>query len=809
MIFPISNIDCGVSFAGKRLRSTCCGLILGKPNRDTGMFLPPDDDPYEGKHMKKSLQNLGESIQSLLGSKTDLTFTWAESVRLIIEDLSSATNSPDYPSSPARYTESTLSEKEKHDLEVSISKLEDELAALKVCLRQVDTKRRDTLNKLLDLKGNIRVFCRVRPFLFNEKCACPGPLVVPASDKVVVKLAGGKAKQYNFDKVFLPGASQDDVFAEVEPIIRSALDGHNVCIFAYGQTGTGKTFTMEGRPDCPGVVPHTIQELFHQATLDSTVTFTFTFSMLEVYMGYLRDLLAPRTFAKCLSIQMDAKGAVEVENLREVTVTDFNQASRLYNIGSRARTKAWTNVNEASSRSHCLLRIAISCSGAPERYKDTSKLWMVDLGGSERLLKTQATGQTMEEGKAINMSLSALGDVISALQRKQAHVPYRNSKLTQILRDSVGEASKTLMLVHISPREDDIGETICSLGFATRARGIHLGRELSSEVKIQRAATMAELMQQMRHFEDDCQSARNNIQTVEFLLREKKKHLAKSNPSLDYQETPQSPVCRESETQQIELGNVAQGSVGLPRFMNSTVCSRIRGRSDVGCKSPSSIKKRGQMMNHERRKSSLGNAKNVIFPKMDQSQCVSEGNMSNDSMLRHSSMSKNKKLNGTYSKQFTIDESRCFSEWNTPMDRGVKRSSMLHTKRVIAFQTSSRETLNTIITYNDNVEKTEISLKKDDLFKESVNDVKGHDHDPPQHKQNSKQLAVPAISKPNLEISREENKTRESHKKKTTAGRATSRAAATTTTGDYQAKTTLKNRKCLTLECRISFNRRP
>lgn len=674
-----ANFSCGISsvgfMKGERPRRPSCVLVPVKPNMTAKMFLPPDDEPFAGKYMSKSLQNLGKSIQSLLGSKTDFTFTWAESVRLIVEDLSLANESCDSDGSLARFRDAKLSEEEKTDLKASISKLEDELAALQVCVRQLNAERRETLNKLLDLKGNIRVFCRVRPFLFSEKQAITGPLVVPDLDKVVIKLAGGKTKEYNFDKVFLPGASQDEIFTEVEPIIRSALDGHNVCIFAYGQTGTGKTFTMEGTPDCPGIVPHMIQELFHQASLDRTVSFTFSFSMLELYMGHLRDLLTSQSTN--LSIQMDAKGTVEIENLREVIMTNFSQARKLYSKGSRARSTAWTNANESSSRSHCLIRIAISCSGAPERYRDTSKLWMVDLGGSERLQKTQATGQTMEEGKAINMSLSALGDVISALQNKQAHIPYRNSKLTQILRDSIGEDSKTLMLVHISPKADDLSETICSLSFATRAKGVHLGRELSYEVKVQTEANMVELMQKMRCLEDDCQSARNNIQTVEFLLREKKKHLAKSDPSLGYQETADSQASQETEmTYNIELGNVAEGSVGLPRYMNATACSRIRGKSvDADFKTPGVTKKRMQLSN-ERKKSLSGNAKTMIFPEMDQSVCGSESYVSNDSVLTHSSLPNKKKMNRIYSKRCGIDEFLCFSERTSPKVGGISKNKI-------------------------------------------------------------------------------------------------------------------------------------
>eukprot|EP00249_Psilotum_nudum_P032140 c4731_g2_i1 orf=2-868(-) len=288
---------------------------------------------------------------------------------------------------------------------------------LTAALREEDAKRRGMLNKYLDQKGNIRVFCRVRPLLFNEKRAHAGHLTTSGSDTVQI-LVSGKRKYFELDRVFLPVSSQDDVFLEVEPVVRSALDGHNACIFAYGQTGTGKTFTMEGTAESPGVVPQTLQQLFQQACLDNSVNFHFTFSMLEVYMGCIRDLLVPPKrqirgcASKCLSIQMDSRGNVEVDNLTEFIIENLHQANQLYRLGRLARTTSCTSANETSSRSHCLLRITISCTKTTYRSKDISKLWLIDLGGSERLRKTQANGRILEEGKAINLSLSALGDVI-------------------------------------------------------------------------------------------------------------------------------------------------------------------------------------------------------------------------------------------------------------------------------------------------------------------------------------------------------------------------------------------------------------
>lgn len=255
-------------------------------------------------------------------------------------------------------------EHQKNELEHFISNLEREIEELRVKQKKLDKKRREALSKILDIKGSIRVFCRVRPNLRVEKRKFSEP-VSSGPEKIRVKF-GGTRKDFEFDKVFTQESSQDSVFVEVEPILRSAMDGHNVCVFAYGQTGTGKTFTMDGTNEKPGIIPHALEELFRQASLDNSSSFTFTMSMLEVYMGNLRDLLAPRPSArssesmtKCnLNIQTDSKGLIEIEGLSEVQICDYAKAKWWYNKGKRFRSTSWTNVNEASSRSHCFIYLA-------------------------------------------------------------------------------------------------------------------------------------------------------------------------------------------------------------------------------------------------------------------------------------------------------------------------------------------------------------------------------------------------------------------------------------------------------------------
>ncbi|KAI5062499.1 hypothetical protein GOP47_0023038 [Adiantum capillus-veneris] len=559
------------------------------------MLIPKEEPRLDEPHqLRKSLQNLRTSIQSLLGSKQDLTFRWAESVRFIIEDISGDCEVPDSPSSSVPLDH--IQEQSRENVEEDLYKLEGELAKLRAVLKEEESSRRHLHNKFLDLKGNVRVFCRVKPFLDDRQPSPAVPAVTPALNQLLIS-AAGKKKAFQLDKVFLPASSQEDVFAEIGPLVRSALDGHNVCVFAYGQTGAGKTFTMEGSKDSPGIVPRTLDLLFHQSSLDSNKHYDFTFSMLELYMGSLRDLLvpAPRRISdsspKCLSIQMDPTGAVEVENLTEYIVKDVNEASQLYVIGSRARATARTNSNQVSSRSHCLIRITMASYEHSCEYPVLSKLWLIDLGGSERLLKTDAKGQILEEGKAINLSLSALGDVISALQKRQSHIPYRNSKLTQILRDSLGEDAKTVMLVHVSPREEDVAETMCTLSFATRARGIHLGKELSLSEKEERARLMDELRKQLEERESNCEYLRGNIQELEFLCRKKKQMLLGDGKhgmvdcTRDHLVLPAAtnPVQNSDKKEQLYAAGLV---VGRPRFMTATASSRLKGRSEgchVGC----------------------------------------------------------------------------------------------------------------------------------------------------------------------------------------------------------------------------------
>ncbi|XP_059644265.1 kinesin-like protein KIN-14R [Cornus florida] len=350
---------------------------------------------------------------------------------------------------------------------------------LKVKYNEEQVKRRKLYNQVQEAKGNIRVFCRCRPLSKVEVSARHATIVDfdAAKDGELGIVSGGSTKKtFKFDRVYTPKDDQADVFSDASPMVISVLDGYNVCIFAYGQTGTGKTFTMEGTLQNRGVNYRTLEELFRIAKERSeTFTYDISVSVLEVYNEHIRDLLATSPPSKKLEIKQASEGFHNVPGIVEAKVENIKEVWNVLHVGSSARAVGSNNVNEHSSRSHCMLCVMVTSKNLMNGECTKSKLWLVDLAGSERLAKTDVQGDRLKEAQNINRSLSALGDVISALAAKNSHIPYRNSKLTHLLQDSLGGDSKTLMFVQISPSEQDLSETLSSLNFATRVRGIELG----------------------------------------------------------------------------------------------------------------------------------------------------------------------------------------------------------------------------------------------------------------------------------------------------------------------------------------------
>ncbi|KAL3636954.1 hypothetical protein CASFOL_019253 [Castilleja foliolosa] len=365
----------------------------------------------------------------------------------------------------------------------SIGKHMSTLAHAASGYKKVVEENRKLYNQIQDLKGSIRVYCRVRPFMPGETGGSSAVEDInDGSIAITTNAKFGKAKKqpFTFNRCFGPSSTQEEVFADTQPLIRSVLDGYNVCIFAYGQTGSGKTFTMTGPKELTketlGVNYRALSDLFQiSEQRKDMIAYDISVQMMEIYNEQVRDLLATDGGSKRLEIRNNSSNGINVPNANLVPVTSSADVINLMNLGHKNRAVGSTLMNDRSSRSHSCLTVHVQGKDMTSGSLLRGCMHLVDLAGSERLDKTEATGERLKEAQHINRSLSALGDVISSLALKQSHVPYRNSKLTQLLQDSLGGKAKTLMFVHISPDLDALGETLSTLKFAERVSTVELG----------------------------------------------------------------------------------------------------------------------------------------------------------------------------------------------------------------------------------------------------------------------------------------------------------------------------------------------
>ncbi|KAL8636207.1 MAG: hypothetical protein Q9228_006376 [Teloschistes exilis] len=373
-------------------------------------------------------------------------------------------------------------------LQNAIKAAEDAKAKLQI----EETLRRKLHNQVQELKGNIRVFCRVRPTLDADPLDGSARINYPDhdSDAKEVELLGPEEKNslgkistktnaFNFDRVFGPGSANADVFGEISQLVQSALDGYNVCIFCYGQTGSGKTYTMSAQD---GMIPRAVNQIYDTAKSleEKGWKYTMEGSFLEVYNENLNDLLGEpgQLDKKKYEIRHDMqKSKTTITDIVTVPLDGPNKVESILKKAASNRSVAATKANERSSRSHSVFILKLTGENSTTGEKSEGTLNLVDLAGSERLSHSQATGERLKETQSINKSLSCLGDVIGALGsgKEGGHVPYRNSKLTYLLQFSLGGNSKTLMFVMISPLQAHLGETLTSLKFATKVHNTHIG----------------------------------------------------------------------------------------------------------------------------------------------------------------------------------------------------------------------------------------------------------------------------------------------------------------------------------------------
>ncbi|KAK7495339.1 hypothetical protein BaRGS_00013521, partial [Batillaria attramentaria] len=303
--------------------------------------------------------------------------------------------------------------------------------------------------------------------------------------------SGEPPKTFTFDIVFAPDCKQVDVYNEVaRPVVDCVLEGYNGTIFAYGQTGTGKTFTMEGVrafPEKRGIIPNSFAHVFgHIAKAEEDVRFLVRVSYLEIYNEEVRDLLG-KDQQHHLEVKERPDVGVYVKDLSAFVVNNADDMDRIMTLGNKNRSVGATNMNLHSSRSHAIFTVTVECSekGADgQQHVRVGKLHLVDLAGSERQAKTGATGQRLKEATKINLSLSTLGNVISSLvDGKSTHIPYRNSKLTRLLQDSLGGNSKTVMVANIGPADYNYDESISTLRYANRAKNIKNKAKINEDPK--------------------------------------------------------------------------------------------------------------------------------------------------------------------------------------------------------------------------------------------------------------------------------------------------------------------------------------
>ncbi|XP_063068576.1 kinesin heavy chain-like [Engraulis encrasicolus] len=318
----------------------------------------------------------------------------------------------------------------------------------------------------------VRVMCRFRPL--NESEITRGDKYIPKfKDDDTVVITG---KPYVFDRVLAPNTSQGQVYDDcAKQIVKDVLGGYNGTIFAYGQTSSGKTHTMEGKlhdPQLMGIIPRIAQDIFdHIYSMDENLEFHIKVSYFEIYMDKIRDLLD--VSKTNLAVHEDKNRVPYVKGCTERFVSSPEEVMDVIDEGKNNRHVAVTNMNEHSSRSHSIFLINIKQENVETEKKLSGKLYLVDLAGSEKVSKTGAEGAVLDEAKNINKSLSALGNVISALaEGTKTHVPYRDSKMTRILQDSLGGNCRTTIIICCSPSIFNECETKSTLMFGQRAKTI-------------------------------------------------------------------------------------------------------------------------------------------------------------------------------------------------------------------------------------------------------------------------------------------------------------------------------------------------
>lgn len=342
----------------------------------------------------------------------------------------------------------------------------------------------------------VKVVVRCRPLNQKEEAAGYEDIVDMDVKLGQVALRNPRAapgeflKSFTFDAVYDASSKQSDLYDEtVRPLIDSVLQGFNGTIFAYGQTGTGKTYTMQGQwldTEKRGIIPNSFEHIFTHISRSQNQQYLVRASYLEIYQEEIRDLLV-KDHSRKLELKENPDSGVYIRDLSSFVTKNVKEIEHVMNVGNQTRSIGFTNMNEHSSRSHAIFLITVECSQLGpdgQNHIRVGRLNLVDLAGSERQAKTGVRGERLKEATKINLSLSALGNVISALvDGRSSHVPYRDSKLTRLLQDSLGGNAKTLMVATLGPAAYNYDETLSTLRYANRAKNIRNKPRINEDPK--------------------------------------------------------------------------------------------------------------------------------------------------------------------------------------------------------------------------------------------------------------------------------------------------------------------------------------
>ncbi|KZF25141.1 kinesin heavy chain [Xylona heveae TC161] len=362
--------------------------------------------------------------------------------------------------------------------------------------------------------NSIKVVARFRPQNKVELSSGGEPIVDFESEDTCRLNSKEATGAFTFDRVFDMNCRQNDVFDfSIRSTVDDILNGYNGTVFAYGQTGAGKSYTMMGSDidddDTKGIIPRIVEQIFASILASpGNIEYTVRVSYMEIYMERIRDLLAPQN--DNLPVHEEKNRGVYVKGLLEIYVSSVQEVYEVMRRGGNARAVAATNMNQESSRSHSIFVITITQKNVETGSAKSGQLFLVDLAGSEKVGKTGASGQTLEEAKKINKSLSALGMVINSLtDGKSTHIPYRDSKLTRILQESLGGNSRTTLIINCSPSSYNDAETISTLRFGVRAKSI------KNKAKINAELSPAELKQLLKKAQHQVTTFENYVSTLQ------------------------------------------------------------------------------------------------------------------------------------------------------------------------------------------------------------------------------------------------------------------------------------------------------